>query len=243
MSGARTIPTDDSSRAGPRGLAALAEMLADRHVAIVSSDRHARERIARDLADHLAVRPATVLVHLADGSADGAVEGVPDVAVGDGEPEIEILARAGAGTDGDGRHRTAWRDLDGGRSEVLADALETVALLARTGMPGWRMLFWHDAEEAMTAAPQAFARLLELLLATTVEHEFLQPGDLVLQRLVLLGGPRLAEAVADPGGPFHRWSKDTATPADGAAEGGVDAGLLDPRVLEVEHPRFEIVHV
>jgi AcrR family transcriptional regulator len=56
--------------------------------------------------------------------------------------------------------------IEDGRSEVLEQALETVALLARTAGPGWRILIWHDADEALAAAPRAFARVLELLLAT-----------------------------------------------------------------------------
>jgi len=228
---------------------ALAELLAERHVAVVSSDRTIRERLAHELAVRLAVRPATVVVHMADGEARPAVAGA-EVTTPDEPPLVEVLPTGEPAR----RHRTPWQDLDDARSGVLEEALATVALLARSAGPGWRILIWHDADDALAAAPRAFERVLELLLATTLEHEYLQPGDLVLQRLVLLGGPALAAAVADADGPFRRWSSGTrqvATDERGAADGhGGSAGDggradlgLDPRILELEHPRFEIVTV
>lgn len=260
--------SDSSSTTPRRGPGELAELLADRHVAVVSARREVRERIAHEMAVRLAVRPATVVVHMADAAAgtgpaerDGALSA--DGGAGD-PPLVETMpARQDGVADPPGdrpveaagrprRHRTAWRHLDDGRSGVLEQALETVALLARSGRPGWRILIWHDADEAMRAAPRAFEQVLELLLATTVEHEYLEAGDLVLQRLVLLGGPELAAAVADPEGPFRRWSPHAVSSSRAAPEGDPRSGgaagdpvpgtALDPRVLELEHPRFELVH-
>jgi hypothetical protein len=77
--------------------------------------------------------------------------------------------------------------------------------LGREPRPRRRCIIWSDAHVALAADPMAFTRTIADILARSAEEEHLSEDVLLLQRLVLIGTPRLRLLLRDLAGPCRTW--------------------------------------
>lgn len=112
----------------------------------------------------------------------------------------------------------------------------TSLLRARPTFPGraagkWRYYLWHDADHLLATNPDLFARIADAIAGVAAEAEFVSDDMLIIHRAVLIGGPDLREAAANPAGPLAGWYDD---------------GLGDPFwqvVTGIEQPEYIAFHI
>lgn len=87
----------------------------------------------------------------------------------------------------------------------------------------WRYYVWRDADVLLRASATAFSIMVDAVAGVAAEAEFASDDLLLIQRLVLIGGPSLQMAIEDPHGPLRTWRP----------------GSPWARLTRVEAPRFE----
>jgi len=94
-----------------------------------------------------------------------------------------------------------------------------------------RHLIWNDADHCLRANPALFAELIDAIAGVAAEAEFSSEEPLMIQRVVLVGGPALAEAAADPSGPIRSWWSDRAGVPFWRVLTGLDAPPIERRSI------------
>lgn len=89
-----------------------------------------------------------------------------------------------------------------------------------------RYLIWSDADHCLRADAGLFAELIDAIMGVAAEAEFCSEEPLMIQRVVLVGGPALAELARDPAGPLRAWRTDLA----GVPFWRVLTGLSEPPI-------------
>lgn len=68
-----------------------------------------------------------------------------------------------------------------------------------------RYYLWHDADVLLTSSPASFSVMIDAIAGVAAESEYASDDLLLIQRLVLIGGPDLAMCYADEHGPLRSW--------------------------------------
>lgn len=68
-----------------------------------------------------------------------------------------------------------------------------------------RYFVWTDADAMIARDPVTFSHVLEAFAGVAAEQEYVSDDMLLIQRLLLVGGPRLKLISDDPRGPMHQW--------------------------------------
>jgi len=69
----------------------------------------------------------------------------------------------------------------------------------------WRYYVWRDADVLLRSSPAVFSMMVDAVAGVAAEAEFTSVDLLLIQRLVLVGGPSLHVAACDPEGPMRAW--------------------------------------
>lgn len=69
----------------------------------------------------------------------------------------------------------------------------------------WRYYVWRDADVLLRSSPAAFSIMVDAVAGVAAEAEYTSDDLLLIQRLVLVGGPPLHVAAQDPLGPMNAW--------------------------------------
>lgn len=74
------------------------------------------------------------------------------------------------------------------------------------GLPSrHRYIIWHDADVLLQRDARLLGALLDAMMGVAAEAEYVSDDVLLLTRVVLLGGPDLAEYAADDSGQLRAW--------------------------------------
>lgn len=69
----------------------------------------------------------------------------------------------------------------------------------------WRYYVWRDADVLLRSSPAVFSMMVDAVAGVAAEAEFTSEDLLLIQRLVLVGGPALQVEAQDPAGPMNAW--------------------------------------
>lgn len=69
----------------------------------------------------------------------------------------------------------------------------------------WRYYVWRDADVLMRSSPAVFSMMVDAVAGVAAEAEFASEDLLLIQRLVLIGGPSLQVEAGDPQGAMRAW--------------------------------------
>ncbi len=69
----------------------------------------------------------------------------------------------------------------------------------------WRYYVWRDADVLLRASPTVFDMMVDAVAGVAAEAEYSSDDLLLIQRLVLVGGPALHVAAGEPDGPMQAW--------------------------------------
>lgn len=104
------------------------------------------------------------------------------------------------------------RSIPGRQLARRVDGPRGVASLLRsrtTNHPGLpsrhRYILWHDADVLLRRDPRLLGALLDAMMGVAAEAEYVTDDMLLLTRVVLVGGPRLAEYADDDSGQLRSW--------------------------------------
>lgn len=90
-----------------------------------------------------------------------------------------------------------------------AGLLARLAHLPRTGADGhhikFRYYLWRDADVLLKHNPAAFSVMVDAVAGVAAEAEFASDDLLLIQRLILVGGPELHRCYHDLRGPLRSW--------------------------------------
>lgn len=163
-------------------------LLDEKHMVLWARDLHRRERAADVVAAGLrSVQDAQVV------SLPGAV--IHDlkslrVQLDNALPSAE--------------HRPLRATIDGSAG-LLARLREPADPLPGYHHIKWRYYVWRDADVLLRSSPAAFGIMVDAVAGVAAEAEFSSQDLLLIQRLVLVGGPALQVAAKDPHGPMNAW--------------------------------------
>jgi hypothetical protein len=111
-----------------------------------------------------------------------------------------------------------------------AGLLARLAHLPRTGADGhhikFRYYLWRDADVLLKHSPPAFSMMVDAVAGVAAEAEFASDDLLLIQRLILVGGPELHRCYHDPHGPLRAWRPGSPWK--------VKTGQPEPRFMLVE---------
>ncbi|MEL6330497.1 MAG: hypothetical protein AAFR38_12640 [Planctomycetota bacterium] len=167
--------------------AEVAAALDDRHLVAWSDRADDRARFAASLQDFLSGQRGTSVLPLYGGLIDGLETFCHQL-----ERSLPV--------------RRLDRAVDGLHGVTAALRLredQGPGLLART-----RYIVWHDADHLLEADPDLFGHLVDALAGVAAEAEFASEDLLLIQRVLLLGGPSLARYARDESGQLRSWRRD-----------------------------------
>lgn len=181
-------------------------LLDEKHLVLWSRDLHRRERAADLVASSLrAVQDAQVV------SLPGAV-------IHDLKSLRTHLDHALPSAE----HKPLRATIDG-PAGLLARLREPADPLPDHHHIKWRYYVWRDADVLLRTNPAIFSLMVDAVAGVAAEAEFTSDDLLLIQRLVLVGGPTLQVAANDPHGPMTCWRP----------------GSPWARLTKVESPTFE----
>lgn len=157
-------------------LGSVTQLLDEHHLVVLSDEPDTRRSFAGCLRAHLGGFGSTQVIEV-----DGlAVRDIDDFA--------HQLAR-GLGT-------------SAGSGE-----LDDVAAMLRHPVEGLhrRYLVWTNADEMLERDVTTFSELVNSLFGVAAEHEFVNEGPLLLQRVVFTGGAKLGAYAEEENGQFSSW--------------------------------------
>lgn len=101
----------------------------------------------------------------------------------------------------------------------------------------FRYFLWHDADALLCRDRPLFSALTDAIVGVAAESEFVDDDLLLLQRLVLIGGPVLDGYAQDPKGQCRSWLRD----ASGVSRWRISTGVRKPSFLRyhIESGRVE----
>ena len=74
------------------------------------------------------------------------------------------------------------------------------------GLPArHRYFIWHDADVLLRRDPRLFGALLDAMMGVAAEAEYVSDDLLLLSRVILVGGPRLADYAAGGASQLQGW--------------------------------------
>jgi hypothetical protein len=91
-----------------------------------------------------------------------------------------------------------------GPAGILARLREPPASLGRTHVKR-RYYLWTDADTLLASSPACFSVLVDAIAGVAAEGEYASDDLLLIQRLVVVGGPELAICHANAHGPLRTW--------------------------------------
>lgn len=143
--------------------------------------------------------------------------------------------------------RTEVVIIDGARTHSLSDFVSTLSdhrpldtrpddelhhvyamLRSRQTEPMRRYYLWNDADTLLESDITAFGRLVHALCSVAAEHEYLDDDNVIIERAIFLGGPKLGAYAEEPQGQFAQWRTDDP---GGARLDEIQASLARPPVI------------
>ncbi len=175
------------------------QLLDEHHVAAISDDEGRRKRFATEMETYFAGQTATRPIRLGGAGIDNL-------------EALELQLRIAAG----------------GHDDHQQGLMKIAAILRRRGAALRRQIFlWEEADAFLERDVDLFGRVVNLLLSVAVERELLDDDRLVIQRVIMIGGPKLGAYAEYAQGQFCRWHSDSA----GLDLDAAHAAVAQPRVL------------
>lgn len=113
----------------------------------------------------------------------------------------------------------------------VADLLRSRQTFLGRAATKFRYIVWNDADTLLDRDPALFAELVETFAGVAAEWEYITDDMLLVQRLLVVGGPSLDAFASDPAGPMSVWRRD----ASGTSFWEIVTGQAQPRFA-----RFDI---
>jgi hypothetical protein len=163
-------------------------LLDEKHLVLWSRDLHRRERAADLVAGTL----RTV--------QDAQVVSLPGAVIHDLKTLRSHLDQALPSAE----NRPLRATIDG-PAGLLARLREPADPLPDHHHVKWRYYVWRDADVLLRSSPAVFSMMVDAVAGVAAEAEFTSEDLLLIQRLVLIGGPALQVVAEDPNGPMRAW--------------------------------------
>jgi hypothetical protein len=190
---ASTVPISDrKTRRTPvvvdAPLGDVPSLLDEKHMVLWARDLHKRERAA------------DLVVAALRSVQDAQVVSLPGAVIHDLKSLRSHLDAALPSAE----HRPLRATIDG-PAGLLARLREPADPLPDHHHIKWRYYVWRDADVLLRSSPAAFSIMVDAVAGVAAEAEFTSDDLLLIQRLVLVGGPALQVAAQDPYGPMNAW--------------------------------------
>ena len=163
-------------------------LLDERHMVLWSRDLHRRERAA------------DLVVNSLRAVQDAQVVSLPGAVIHDLKSLRTHLDHALPSAE----NRPLRATIDG-PAGLLARLREPADPLPDHHHVKWRYYVWRDADVLLRSSPAVFSMMVDAVAGVAAEAEFTSVDLLLIQRLVLVGGPSLHVAACDPEGPMRAW--------------------------------------
>ena len=143
------------------------------------------------------------LVVVADDRDAAATIGRTTAARQAGLPQTRVITVNGAETLDAASFTAAAIDGTGGVSALAA------ALRHRPDDARWQYIVWLDADEMLEHDVALFGRVANTLFSVAAEHEHVTTDAMLIQRVIMTGGPKLGAYTEEEGGQFRTWLPGT----------------------------------